>query len=169
MWLANALVYLMRIQTPKERKLDLEAMTTHWHSAQQMVFLTCSGNPPPIFFMFLLQYLSQVTFFFGSFYLAKISTKFHPPFQLKTKVYLEFPIVSSSVMGLFHILYLGLACILFLGHFQILYLGPSFIKHSVSIICILTYFVIFLFSRVLYLGLFWSCAAASFLIHTMPF
>ena len=82
-------------------------MTTHQHSAQKMVFLTCSGNPPLIFFMFLLQQLSQVTFFFGSFNLAKIPSKFHPPFQLKTKVYLEFPIVSSSVIWPFPYLVFG--------------------------------------------------------------
>ena len=92
--------------------------------------------------MFLLQYLRKVIFFFGSFYLAKISSKFYPHFSW-TKVCLESPIDLSSVLGPFHILYLELASILFLGHFQILYLGPSYIKHSVSIICILTYFVIF--------------------------
>ena len=94
--------------------------------------------------MFLLQYLSQVTFFFGSFF---IWPKSHPNF---TKVYLESPIVLSSVLGLFHILYLDFSCILYLGRFQILYLGPSYIyiyilyiKHSAFIICLLTYFVIF--------------------------
>ena len=101
-----------------------------WKSTPDLFYVPAPIAESSYFFLWL--------FLFGQ-NLIQIS----PPFQLKTKVYLEFPIVSSSVMGLFHILYLGLDCILYLWHFQILYLGPSYIKHSAFIICIFTYFVIF--------------------------